>query len=61
MLSSEAQIVTFINKQREKTVVPLASVNEDINSELVSRLKYTRDILLYLISKNKKDRQPNSP
>jgi hypothetical protein len=58
MLSSEAQVVTYINKQRERTVQPLANIGEDPTSELVNRLKYTRDVLLYLISKNKKDVKP---
>lgn len=58
MLSSEAQVVTYINKQRERTVQQLANIGEDPTSELVNRLKYTRDVLLYLISKNKKDAKP---
>jgi hypothetical protein len=57
MLSQEAQVVTYVNKQRERSVQLLSSmINDDPNNaELVNRLKYTRDILHFMISKTKKE------
>ncbi len=56
MLSQEAQVVTYVNKQREKTCQVLSCISEEPNNmELINRLKYTRDILYYMISKPKKD------
>lgn len=59
LLSADAQVVTYLNKTREKNTYLLSEIgelgNSEQTSEVVNRLKYTRDILLYMISSNKKE------
>jgi hypothetical protein len=50
VLSPAQQLVTYINKQRERSVHALASVAQEQTGELVHRLKYTKDILHQLAS-----------
>lgn len=49
ILSQDAKVVSFINKDREISTWSLQDVLVDKKSEVVSRLKYSRDILETLI------------
>jgi serine/threonine protein kinase len=51
ILSSEAQVVTYVNKQRECSTHRLATVVNEPLPDLISRLRYTKDILYQLINR----------
>jgi len=52
MLSSETKVVTYVNKQGERSTYPLNSAMESANLEMVKRLKYTKDILTHMLNAN---------
>ena len=52
MLSSETKVVTYVNKQGERSTYPLNSAMESANLEMVKRLKYTKDILTHMLTLN---------
>ena len=51
LLSSESKLVTFVNKNRERTTMSLSDALDSNNPELDNRLKYTRDILNYMVNR----------
>lgn len=51
ILSAATHIVTYVNKKRVITSYPLATVMSSPASDLISRLKYTKDILSQIIIK----------
>ncbi|PRP87793.1 putative protein kinase [Planoprotostelium fungivorum] len=57
MLSHDGQVVTFVDKKKIKTTRRLGSIDFESNPELLHRLRYVRDILLYLLSKNNGETQ----
>src|SRR5690606_6288011 len=50
ILSAESKIVIYVNKHGEKLFYSLSSALESPNSEMVKRLKYTKDILTHMLS-----------
>jgi polo-like kinase 1 len=50
LLSSEARLVTYVDRQSKRTTFPLAAVVECPRADIAKRLKYTKDILHQLIS-----------
>lgn len=65
ILSSEARVVTYVNKQGLRSTHPLTSALESNNMEMAKRLKYTKDILTHMLSANltgmtsRKDKENN--
>lgn len=56
LLSQEARVVTFVNRDRELSTFTLMDVFKSEKTEVISRLKYTRDVLQSL-SKNRKPQE----
>ena len=52
MLSSETKVVTYVNKKGERSTYPLSNAMESSNTEMVKRLKYSKDILNHMIKGN---------
>lgn len=50
LLSSEAKIVTYVNKVGERTEHTLGEVVNTGRADIAKRLKYTKDILYRLIN-----------
>lgn len=50
ILSSEEKVVTYVNKKAERITIPLAEALESTHGEMAKRLKYTRDILNYMMN-----------
>lgn len=50
VLSSENKIVTYMNKQGIRSVYPLQTALDNTNSEMVKRLKYTREMLTNMVN-----------
>lgn len=50
ILSSEARVVTYVNKRGERSTHPLTSALESSNLEMSKRLKYTKDILTHMLT-----------
>ncbi|CAG9314980.1 unnamed protein product [Blepharisma stoltei] len=50
ILSSEEKVVTYVNKRAERVTIPLAEALESTHGEMAKRLKYTRDILNYMMN-----------
>jgi len=50
VLSSKTHTVTYIDKRGQRSAYPLQSVMEISNTELAKRLRYTKDILVNLLS-----------
>ena len=50
ILSSESKMVTYVNKQGERSTYPLSSALESTNIEMSKRLKYTKDILTHMLN-----------
>ena len=50
ILSNEAKIVTYVNKKKERISLPMTSAVESADPEMAKRIKYTRDILNYMMS-----------
>jgi hypothetical protein len=60
MLSSETKVVTYVNKKGERSTYPLSSAMESANTEMVKRLKYTKDILTHMLNANTNTAKPNT-
>lgn len=60
MLSSETKIVTYVNKKGERSTYPLSSAMESANTEMVKRLKYTKDILTHMLNSNANTAKPTT-
>lgn len=54
ILSSEARLVTYTDAQRERKTFPLSTLVNNPQVDVSKRLKYTKDILYQLISKQSK-------
>lgn len=54
ILSSEAKMITFADKQGARRTMTLAEVTEAPRSDVTKRLKYTKDILRQLITSGKR-------
>lgn len=54
LLSSEARVVTFVEKSGERKLYPLTEVTKNPSGEIAKRLKYSKDILQQLISGSKR-------
>lgn len=53
LLSSEARLVTYVDKTGERTTYPIHEITKNPNGEVGKRLKYAKDILHQLISGGK--------
>lgn len=53
ILSSEARLVTYVDKSQQRSTHSVHEVTADPSCEIAKRLKYTMDILQHLISGNK--------
>lgn len=49
ILSSEARVVTYVNKKGRRSTHPLSTALESTNIEMSKRLKYTKDILTHML------------
>ncbi|KAM3138427.1 Serine/threonine-protein kinase plk1 [Paramecium bursaria] len=49
ILSSEHKMVTYVNKQGERSNYPLATALDSHNTEMAKRLKYTKEILTHML------------
>ena len=52
ILSSDTRIVIYINKKKEKLSLPLSIALKSDNLEMTKRLKYTKEILSFLLNLN---------
>ena len=52
ILSSDTRIVIYINKKKEKLSLPLQIALKSDNLEMTKRLKYTKEILSFLLNLN---------
>jgi hypothetical protein len=50
VLSSEARLVTYVDRHSKRTTFPLSDIVEFPRADIAKRLKYTKDILHQLIS-----------
>eukprot|EP00462_Mataza_sp_D1_P019146 CAMPEP_0175139226 /NCGR_PEP_ID=MMETSP0087-20121206/10782_1 /TAXON_ID=136419 /ORGANISM="Unknown Unknown, Strain D1" /LENGTH=729 /DNA_ID=CAMNT_0016422207 /DNA_START=89 /DNA_END=2278 /DNA_ORIENTATION=+ len=50
ILSSENQMVTYTNKERQRKTYPLQTVFQNPKPDLAKRMKYIKDILFHLLS-----------
>lgn len=50
ILSSEARVVTYVNKKGRRSTHPLSTALESSNMEMNKRLKYTKDILTHMLT-----------
>lgn len=50
LLSAEAKIVTYLNREGSRTQHVLREVMDSGRTDIVKRLKYTKDIMLRLIN-----------
>ena len=50
ILSSESRVVTYANKKGERSTYPLSSALESNNYEMTKRLKYTKQILMHMLT-----------
>mmetsp|Transcript_42857 Transcript_42857/g.93204 ORF Transcript_42857/g.93204 Transcript_42857/m.93204 type:complete len:86 (+) Transcript_42857:1608-1865(+) len=50
ILSSEARVVTYVNKKGRRSTHPLSNALESTNMEMSKRLKYTKDILTHMLT-----------
>jgi polo-like kinase 1 len=53
ILSSETRQLTYVNRLQEKLKFSLSTALESSNTEMVKRLKYTKDILSHMLTVNK--------
>lgn len=53
ILSSETKQLTYVNKLQEKLQFSLNSALQSSNTDMVKRLKYTKDLLSHMLSLNK--------
>jgi len=52
ILSSESRVVTYVNKNAERSTYPLNTALDSNNYEMTKRLKYTKDILTHMLTQN---------
>ena len=52
VLSSESKLVTYVNKKGESSQYAIATALESENAEMSKRLKYTKEILTYMLNNN---------
>jgi len=52
ILSSEARVVTYVNKKGLRSTHPLTYALDSPNLEMSKRLKYTKDILTHMLTSN---------
>jgi polo-like kinase 1 len=50
ILSNEAKVMTYVNKKHERLTMPMNKALESADPEMSKRVKYTRDILNYMMS-----------
>ena len=50
ILSSESRVVTYANKKGERSTYPLSTALESNNYEMTKRLKYTKQILMHMLT-----------
>ena len=61
ILSSETKIVTYLDKKGQKSTFPLSSALDSKNNEMTKRLRYTKQILMHMLtSKNHGSGQNNN-
>jgi len=53
LLSSEAKLVTYVDKTRNRSTHSLSAVMKEPRADIAKRLKYTKDILYQLITGTK--------
>jgi len=52
ILCSDTKLLTYVNKKGERTNYPLATAFESENTEMIKRLKYTKEILAHMMNNN---------
>ena len=56
LLNSDMKSVSYLNKKGERTFYPLASALDSSNVEMTKRLRYTKDVLMQLLTSLGKDK-----
>ena len=52
-------MVTYVNKKRERITYPLFTALDCDNYEIILRLKYTKDIFVYMLTKASNIKEQN--
>ena len=50
ILSSETRVVTYVDKKGERLTFPLSSALDSNNNEMTKRLRYTKQILMHMLT-----------
>ena len=50
ILSSETRVVTYVDKKGERLIFPLSSALDSNNNEMTKRLRYTKQILMHMLT-----------
>lgn len=50
ILSNKSKVLTYVNKRKERVTMPINKALETSDGEMAKRIKYTRDILNYMMS-----------
>ena len=50
IISHQSKLLTYVNKSRARVTLPMNSALEDAEPEMAKRIKYTRDILNYMMN-----------
>jgi len=58
ILSSESKVITYVNKKGERLNYHLNTALESNNTEMIKRLKYTREILTRMLKQNQHNQGP---
>ena len=56
LLNSDMKTVTYVSKKGERSEYPLASALDSSNAEMTKRLRYTKDVLMQLLTSLGKDK-----
>ena len=60
LLSVHCRMVTYVNKKRERITYPLFTALDCDNYEIILRLKYTKDIFVYMLTKASNIKEQNA-
>ncbi|CAK94360.1 unnamed protein product (macronuclear) [Paramecium tetraurelia] len=60
ILSSEHKMVTYVNKNGDRSHYPLATALDSQNTEMSKRLKYTKEILTHMLNSGQNAGETNS-
>ena len=61
ILSSETKIVTYLDKKGQRSSFPLSSALDSKNNEMTKRLRYTKQILMHMLTSKNHASSQNNP